>query len=154
MNEIKITTEMCADDRALISRLEKVMLELSIEVRALRDALNTVGTPFPATPTPIPATPTPIPASTDLNDIEAPGVYKVEAEEAPTPEPVKEEPEEAPTPEPAHTKAELQQKVVNLVAAGKKAEVKEIVKQYAPKVSDIPDDKVDEVWALLSKLEG
>lgn len=145
MNEIKITTEMCADDRALISRLEKVMLELSIEVRALRDALNTVGTPFPAAPTPIPA-------STDLNDIEAPEPVKAEAEDAPTPEPV--EAEEAPTPEPAHNKAELQQKVVSLVAAGKKAEVKEIVKQYAPKVSDIPDDKVDEVWALLSKLEG
>lgn len=49
---------------------------------------------------------------------------------------------------------DIQQKVVALSASGKKAEVREIVKSYAEKVSAIPADKFGEVMAKLIGLEG
>lgn len=48
---------------------------------------------------------------------------------------------------------ELQRKVLALIAAGKKPEVREIVKSYATKVSDIPEDKLAEAWERLTGLE-
>lgn len=56
---------------------------------------------------------------------------------------------------PKHTKADLQQKVVNMVAAGAdKAKVRSIVNEYAERVSLVPEDKLDEVMARLEVLEG
>lgn len=55
------------------------------------------------------------------------------------------------------TPAQLQQRVVQLVSAAdpaRKKQIREIVKAYAPKVSDIPADKLAEVWAQLDDLEG
>ena len=72
-------------------------------------------------------------------------------------------PEEVPTPieetpaAPAEltvTSADVQKKVVELSAAGKKEAVKEIVQAYAPRVSAIPEDKLAEVWQQLTALEG
>lgn len=74
------------------------------------------------------------------------------------PEPVKAEAPaaqaEEPAPAPVHTKADIQRKVVELSAAGKKDKVREIVTAYAAKVSAVPDDKVDEIWDKLTALEG
>lgn len=55
---------------------------------------------------------------------------------------------------PQVSKADIQQKVIQLSAAGKKAEVREIVTAVATKVSDIPEDKLAEVWDKLAALEG
>lgn len=55
---------------------------------------------------------------------------------------------------PQFTLAEVQQKVVALCAAGKKAEVKAIVSAYAERVSLIPAEKADEVMERLNALEG
>lgn len=55
---------------------------------------------------------------------------------------------------PAPSTADIQKVVVRLAAAGKKAEVREIVKGYADRVSAIPEDKRAEVLARLSALEG
>lgn len=54
------------------------------------------------------------------------------------------------------TLGDVQRKVVELCgpAHGKKAEVREIIKAYAPKVTGIPADKLDEVMAKLTALEG
>ncbi len=49
---------------------------------------------------------------------------------------------------------DVRRKVVELCAAGKKEEVKEIVKAYADAVKDIPEDKLAEVLEKLNKLEG
>ena len=49
---------------------------------------------------------------------------------------------------------ELQKLVVDLCAKGKKDQVREIVNAYAKKVSDIPEDKRNEVYAQLTALEG
>lgn len=59
-------------------------------------------------------------------------------------------PEEPPVP----STADIQKVVVRLAAAGKKAEVREIVKGYADRVSAIPEDKRAEVLTRLSALEG
>ena len=148
MNEIKLTTELCAEDRA---RLDKLLEALC----SIPNAINTAGTPYSigvdlangqdfveivgtpeksetVTPKQTPAETTPTPVEEDDTD------------QAPDEDDAK----------PQHTKAELQQKVVSLVSAGKKAEVKEVIQKYAPKVSEVPEDKINEVWDLLSKLEG
>jgi hypothetical protein len=49
---------------------------------------------------------------------------------------------------------DVQRKVVELSAAGKKVEVREIVTAYATRVSEVPADKLDEVMAKLIALEG
>ncbi len=60
---------------------------------------------------------------------------------------------EAPEPEEKPIKKEdVQKKVVELSAAGKKGEVKIIVNAYAERVSDIPDDKLAEVYRKLIEL--
>ena len=50
--------------------------------------------------------------------------------------------------------SDIQQKVVALSAAGKKAEVKAVVTAYAERVTLIPEDKWNEVFKQLSALEN
>lgn len=81
------------------------------------------------------------------------------AQEAAKPEPEATAPQQEespaePTEWPPVTRADIQQLVVQLSAAGKKAEVKEIVTAYAPRVSGIPEDKFVEVWQKLTSIEG
>lgn len=153
MNEVKLTTELCAEDRARIDKLTAAL-------EGLTAALGAVGTPFQASAEPpvldimkdgtgiglgqAPAEPM-YEEGTGVNDL---GFIPIETDEEDEPEAPQE------TAEPQHTKAELQQKVVGLVSKGKKEEVKTIIKEYAAKVSEVPEDKVDEVWAKLDKLEG
>lgn len=153
MNEVKIITELCAEDRA---RIDKHTAALE----ALTAALGNVGTPFQTEPkksTHITIIPNERGMSlvgkvldeplyeegTGVNDL---GFIPIETDEDDEPE--------APQCVYSHTKEELQQKVVGLVSKGKKEEVKDIIKGYAAKVSEIPEDKVDEVWAKLDALEG
>ncbi|MBO5123435.1 MAG: hypothetical protein J6B99_09795 [Oscillospiraceae bacterium] len=157
MNNINLTTELCAEDRARIDKLAAAL-------EGLTSALGAVGTPFQTVKSEEDAPPTPnilkgstgvaigkTPAEplyeegTGVDDL---GFIPIETDEEDEPEAPQE------TAAPKHTKAELQQKVVGLVSKGKKEEVKEIIKQYAAKVSEVPEDKVDEVWAKLDKLEG
>jgi hypothetical protein len=138
MNEIKIITELCAEDRARIDRLTAAMERMADDMEPPVIAL--AGTPFETEP------------------------KVTEPEKVETPEPVIEEtpvaevgaPDDEPDVKevPEHTKAELQQKVISLVTAGKKDEVKAIIEQYAERVSAIPDEKINEVWDKLTKLEG
>lgn len=90
---------------------------------------------------------------------------------SPFPAPEEDAPETVNTPEPEEpvepasepetvpevvtvNRADVQRKVVELSAAGKKAEVRSIVTAYGnTKVSDIPEDKLPEVWQKLIKLE-
>lgn len=67
-------------------------------------------------------------------------------------EPVKAEPAPAPA-APTVSKADVQKLVVTLASSGKKAEVKEIVTQYAASVSAIPEDKLAEVYEKLQSLQ-
>ena len=100
---------------------------ISDTLELIRLALTTAGTPYSA-PEP-----------------------EAKAEPAPEAEPAT-APQEAA--QQTVTKADTQKKVVELSAAGKKDAVREIVQRYAKKVSDIPEDKLAEVWAQLTALEG
>ena len=91
------------------------------------------------------------------------GTLETAQEPANAPEPIKDEtapPEPevvAPATEaPVATvdKSDIQRKVVELSAAGKKAQVRDVITAYAAKVSDIPEDKTAEVWQKLTALEG
>lgn len=64
-----------------------------------------------------------------------------------------EAPAEEPAPAKTYTQSDVQQAVVRLSAAGKKAQVREIVKFYADRVSAIPADKYAEVMEKLTALE-
>lgn len=76
---------------------------------------------------------------------------KTEAPEVKTE--VKEEPKEV---KPQITLRDIQTRVQKLAApsTGKFDQVKDIVKRFAPKVGQIPEDKFGEVMALLDELEG
>ena len=66
-------------------------------------------------------------------------------------------PAEAIEPEkPKATKADVQAMVQKLATptSGKRDEVKRIVNEYAPRVSGIPEDKLDEVMQRLAALGG
>lgn len=78
----------------------------------------------------------------------------VEKVEEPQSDPIEAVPEPALAEEPEYKLADIQQKVVSLSAAGKKAEVKAVITQYADKVSGIPAEKYGEVMAQLTALEG
>jgi hypothetical protein len=62
--------------------------------------------------------------------------------------------EEAKPEQPAVSRADIQRKVVELSAVGKKEQVREVVKEYADRVSAIPEDKLVEVWQKLTALGG
>ena len=75
------------------------------------------------------------------------------------PEPVT-EPETTPEPvvepeQPTYTAADIQAKVQHLAspACGKRNEVKQLVREYAERVSLIPEDKYNEVMQRLTELE-
>lgn len=67
-------------------------------------------------------------------------------------------PEVHPEPQPqevtTYSREDVQRKVVELCAAGKKVQVTEIVYAYADRVSNIPEDKLDEAMGKLIALEG
>lgn len=127
MQEIKVTTELSADDRKLFD--------------AILHALEVIiGGPCEM-------------ATTPSKTLEVPRWEAPNAEEAPKAEETPEVRAEAPA-DPTVTHADIQHKVVELSAAGKKAAVRDIIKAYAVKVSAIPDDKLAEVWNKLTALEG
>lgn len=77
-----------------------------------------------------------------------------EAAKEPAPEPKKATKASKTPPAATVTAEDLRAQVVRLCASGKKDDVRAIVQQYGPKVSDIPEDKLAEVSARLAKLEG
>lgn len=133
-----ITIELCAEDRARLDHINVNLTELILRVMGsqkidMGEVLRRAAPELAGKP----AEPHPVTEP---------------FEELPKAEPV---PFEQPKPEtPQYKPEDIQQKVVALSASGKKAEVREIVKSYAEKVSAIPADKFGEVMARLAGLEG
>ena len=121
-----ITIELCAEDR---QRLDVISDTLEL----IRLALTTAGTPFPAAPEQ--PQPEELPGQLSIED--GPAHAEVPPEGV----------------QPKVERADIQTKVVELSAAGKKEAVRDIVNNYAKKVSDIPEDKLAEVWSRLTALE-
>ena len=131
-----ITIELCAEDRARIDRLtaaleKRVNQETTITLDPIqqRQAVETTETPTMAEDeTPAPTTTTP-------------------AEEEPTK--AENEPQK-----PTITKEQIKQKVNQLCASSAdKMMVREIIFTYARSISDLPEDKLGEVWDKLTALE-
>ena len=139
-----ITIELCAEDRARLDRLAE-----ALERRHDCDACTKGIVDYVAHVTRSGA------EATTENHTEAPAEKPAEPDTIPAeeekPVEVKSEPAaEAPKVE----RSDIQKKVVELSQAGKKAEVRDIVKAYADKVSTIPEDKLAEVLEKLTALEG
>lgn len=139
-----ITIELCAEDRARIDHLIKAIENSTPHcdkcVKTLADVMKDT---------------TPITASEiDQNATEATTLDTV----LPETENATEAKTEAPVPAdddlPFVTREALQRKAIELINAGKRGEVKDIVNDYAEKISGIPEDKLPEVYARLTELEG
>jgi hypothetical protein len=152
MNNIII--ELSAEDRARLAHI-------SVALGRLADVLERSATqeaPTANTPDPIKEKLAEVLAATEAPK-NAPTATETQApsdtlpwEERPTAE------ETAPAEEakPTVTTEQIRQKVILLSAAGgqKKAKAREIVSAYAPKISDLPEDKLTEVWDKLTALES
>ena len=153
MNNITITTELCQEDRNRLDTLIAIGLELAnkrMEVAPAETRQNDAETEN-------------APTTETVHPVDAVSVWSEPASEEPTEEPANEEPAEEPIVsgklgDKGNEKlfAAVQQKVVKLSAAGKekKAAVREIVQQYAAKVSDIQAADYDTVMEKLTALEG
>lgn len=135
-----ITIELCAEDRARLDHININLTELIMRVMGNQ-----------------------APDMGELLQKAAPELVEKLAAQHPVADPFKELPKAEPVPfeqeapkqeAPQYKLEDIQQKVVALSASGKKAEVREIVKSYAEKVSAIPADKFGEVMAKLIGLEG
>ena len=146
INEIKVTASLHEEDRVRIDAL----------IRALHDLTGGNCGPHATTggyqSTPQTSEAEPV-KEIDQADEKAPQSEQQAAapwdKDAPDLPGVAEEP-----PAVKYSVEDVQQKVVSLVAAGKQPEVKKIINEYAERVSQIPEDKLDEVMAKLIALEG
>ena len=152
MNEIVI--RLCDEDRARLDRLTAA-LEKNVHncESCVRSAIKMVQA-APAEQTNDPATPEPTqepenvaPATSEAVAHPVDGVAVFDA-------PVIEKPAPAVESKPAVKMSDIQQKVIALSVAGKKAEVKAVVNVYAERVTTIPEDKWGEVFEQLTALEG
>lgn len=140
MSQMVVTVELGKEDRERLDKILTALQSLHCD-QCVQSALKYAQAGQTTEPAADPAPAEPETPATD------PEPVKAEEQAAPAEEP-------APAPAPVHTKADIQRKVVELSAAGKKDKVREIVTAYAAKVSAIPDDKVDEIWDKLTALEG
>lgn len=123
MNNLNLTIELCAEDRA---RLDAILT-----------ALQAVGTPFsPPEPT------QPVETAPETNDAPAPVTSGHEPEQ-----PAQDTQNSAETQHATH--GMVQDLVITLASQGYKAEAREIVQRYAPRVSAIPDADLDAVYVAL-----
>ena len=123
MNNITVTVELCAEDRARLDRIAELLTPTTMSVPEIKAA---PAEPAPAAPVAL-------------------------AEEKPTENPPEaEKPAEA---APVPSADELRALVQTLVAAGHRDAVKAIVQGYAPKVTDVPEDKRAECIGKLKALE-
>ena len=125
-----ITIELCAEDRARIDKLTQAVEAMAQNQPRQLYAIDLGSAPESAETEP-------------------------DAPEAETPKETQPEPEKPTEPKneaPAVTVDDIRSQVLALTAAGKKEELKAIIKEYAPKVSEIPAAKLAEVMDKLNAL--
>lgn len=152
-----ITIELCAEDRARLDKIIEGLSGLKPDCKACAQSAMEAAAAATAKQSHV-LKPEDLPRHTF-------GAERYKGQNTPQ-EPVKEDmveiafpPEdESPFPEkqlePVVTFDDVQKKVIALAAAGKKAAMTEVVKSYADRVSLIPEDKLAEVFAKLTALEG
>lgn len=131
-----ITIELCQEDRARLDRIiEALEQSRTIAVNSVSVAHNVGPDEFKA------ETEEPMEGQVTVEEI-VETTEQIPAEEAPVEEPIK-----------VVSLSDIQKKVVELSAAGKKAEVRDIITKYANRVSAIPAEHTAEVWDQLIGLE-
>lgn len=162
MNEIKVITELCAEDRARLDRLTEALERYP---HKCENCVQTVMAALQATTT-LPKFDTieqakDTPAEEPKNEPQEPAEQEAPATtpaEEEKPAEVEETPAEEPKNEPTVTLEQIQQKVVQICAGyegKKKPAVRAIINTYGSKVSDLKEqpDKWNEVWEKLTALE-
>lgn len=139
MNNINVTIELCAEDRARLDNILGALQGLTVTPCIEADA----AAPIKALPQEAPA---PVQPEQAIPKPVEPAAQIPAEPVAPAPEKTEEAPEV--------TTAELQSKVVQLVGAGKKDATRAIVLEYAKSVGEIPAEKRAEVLGRLKALEG
>lgn len=154
-----ITIELSAEDRAL---LNQIVERLDAQIDLMRFIIDNGGIAAPAENDSIKKAITEALAkATPVLNENTPKVEQdaTKAPEQPTTAPIPEKATEQEKTKPteatkAVTRAELGTKVRELMTKGFKEETKAIVKEYAPTVPGVPDDKIAECYAKLVALEG
>lgn len=123
MNNLNLTIELCAEDRA---RLDAILT-----------ALQAVGTPFSP-----PAPAQTVETAPETHDAPTPVTGGPETEQ-----PAQDTQDGAETQHATH--GMVQDLVITLASCGHKVEAREIVQRYAPRVSAIPDADLDAVFTAL-----
>ena len=131
-----ITINLSAEDRACLNRLTEALEGMAALETLILDQVRSLGTTTSAPVIEAQATKEPEPTNTQPEP-ETPAQAKNEGDTAPE-----------------VTVDDIRSKVLTLTGAGKKDEVRAIVKEYAEKVGDIPADKRAEVLQKLKALEG
>lgn len=132
-----ITIELCQEDR---SRLDKIIEALE-QSRAIAVSSMSVD-PNGESDESKAETEEPMEGQVTVAEI-AESTEQIPVEETPAVEPIK-----------IVSLSDIQKKVVELSAAGKKAEVRDIITKYANRVSAIPAEHTAEVWDQLIGLEA
>ena len=165
MQDIKITVELCAEDRAKIDKFTDLLEVIANQMHVILDNAFTDKEKVKAF-LEKDTNPEQDPIQKELAEIVA-NASKT-AQDAPknsdlqTPEPSPETPAPAEEPseavveeaKPSVTMEMLRNKAITLAAAGKKDKVREVVHPYAAKVTELPADKWAEVYEKLTALEG
>lgn len=162
-----ITIELCVEDRARIDRLIAALERRSCDscvatdlqgVQNIAEEMN--KTKAPQTDDVQQALAETLKKAEEASASQSPknSVQEEEAPALPTTPPEEEKPEgEKPTQTDEAKKvsrADVRAKFVELSGKGKKEEAKTIIQAYAPKVPDLPEDKLAEILDKLNKLEG
>lgn len=160
MNNINLTVELCAEDRARLDKsitLQEQIYALLLDQSAptvtsaeeddLRKKLEQAVASVKPTVAEPAETPQDAPSASEHPTLDPAPEVPAEAEEQS--EAVAEEPK------PEVTIEMLKGKVIKLAAKAElKEKVRELVQAYATKVTEIPEDKWAEVYMRLDKLEG
>ena len=147
-NHITVTTELCAEDRARIDKTNELLATI-IELELCKAIADKCVNAKDVSEEPDELTKKLQEAVNSAQD--------ATEENTPTTNPPKEEtPTEAENakPEKVISRAELGAKVRELMTGGYKEQTKAIVKEYAPTVPGVPEDKVTECYNRLVALEG
>lgn len=154
MQDIKITVELCSEDRATLDNILQALIAL-VRPRKVAHTIEELEQQLKEARGEV--EPQIDPLAKQLRDAIA-GAAKnaTEAAKPETPTNTPTQPETPTEATPFVTLEDIQQKVMQLATVNggaKKDRVRGIVNAYAQKVSDIPADKWPEVWAKLNALE-
>lgn len=133
------TVQLDKDTTELLGTMLQALTYITVKLDNIEAAMQTSGTPFQAVSAPEVVEPAEVEKDAAQEENAAP----VEAEPVAEPE------------APKYTKADIMALVQRLAAptSTKREQAKAIVKGYATRVSDIPEDKYTEVMDKLTKLE-